>query len=537
MGAFNRMGPMHKTISVIFMLVILPLTGYAKTIDGFITRIDSPSTFHLQSIEVTVAPATVCELKQTTFMPPPPKGWTRDVGITAMSRGYIVPGRCKLNDLSLFTRVHVVGKLQATDKTILAKQIIIYRIVSRSRWLEGGTVLEESPHLSETGQILVGNIWIDGFPMSLSGNTLLSRIQPHSILNFKIKGTQPIPYLQNNPNEGRPSEIPKKGDCAVYRAEHSARGMIRMSSLAYWPDCTSSEELRYTRKCDYDIHPPNYETHRPGLLVYKDSHPIQIVPGENVQKWVLDLGKTLIPTGLPDQALLGINFTFYLVRGFSANIGTFYVEATGSMPIYQLLRWEYDSSTFYSKPQQTAMVRTVVGAPDGTILIPDTVLTQLRSKSELAALISTAITSVIQRQSYHAKPKNMISNAIARASYSYHSDNWEIGSWQTTQALRIGIRQMYLAGYDIREAPFAWAVAQGKPVNNPVINSKDPDKEIPWYAAYAFNYISQYYKDVDYSKLKRGRKEYQQFLQELRKADPGAFASQKADSKPAVKVH
>ena len=96
---------------------------------------------------------------------------------------------------------------------------------------------------------------------------------------------------------------------------------------------------------------------------------------------------------------------------------------------------------------------------------------------------------------------------------------------------------MYLAGYDIREAPFAWAVAQGKPVSNPIMNSKDPDKEILWYAAYAFNYISQYYKDVDYSKLKRGRKEYQQFLQELRKADPEAFVPQKADSRKAEKVH
>jgi hypothetical protein len=77
-----------------------------------------------------------------------------------------------------------------------------------------------------------------------------------------------------------------------------------------------------------------------------------------------------------------------------------------------------------------------------------------------------------------------------------------------------------LAGYDIREAPCAWEVAQGKPVNNPVIDSRHPNKKIPWYAAYAFNYISQYYKDVDYSKLKRGEKEYQQFLQELYKADP-----------------
>ena len=95
-----------------------------------------------------------------------------------------------------------------------------------------------------------------------------------------------------------------------------------------------------------------------------------------------------------------------------------------------------------------------------------------------------------------------------------------VSFFRNQQLLRIGIRQMYLTGYDIREAPFAWAVAQGKAVANPVINSKHPDKEIPWYAAYAFNYISQYYKDVDYSKLKRGRAEYQQFLKELYKADP-----------------
>ena len=88
---------------------------------------------------------------------------------------------------------------------------------------------------------------------------------------------------------------------------------------------------------------------------------------------------------------------------------------------------------------------------------------------------------------------------------------------------------MFLAGYDIREAPFAWAVAQGKAVANPVINSKHPDKEIPWYAAYAFNYISQHYKAVDYSKLKRGRAEYQQFLHELYEADPSLPQAKASD--------
>ncbi len=50
---------------------------------------------------------------------------------------------------------------------------------------------------------------------------------------------------------------------------------------------------------------------------------------------------------------------------------------------------------------------------------------------------------------------------------------------------------------------------------------------MPWYATYGFNYISQLYPDVDYSKLKRGEKEYAQFLDELRRADPEAFAGKK----------
>ena len=81
---------------------------------------------------------------------------------------------------------------------------------------------------------------------------------------------------------------------------------------------------------------------------------------------------------------------------------------------------------------------------------------------------------------------------------------------------------MYLAGYDIRYAPFAWSVEQGKRIKSP---ADEPNKHMPWYATYAFNAIDQLYPNVDYSKLKRGEREYQQFLQELRKADPGAFAA------------
>ncbi len=159
----------------------------------------------------------------------------------------------------------------------------------------------------------------------------------------------------------------------------------------------------------------------------------------------------------------------------------------------------------------------VVALPNGPILVPESTLAGINNEAQVASILSYAITSVLQKHSYitrYARPSNVVDFP------SMDFSPFVLDLSKSEQSLRIGIRQMYLAGYDIREAPFAGAGAQGKPVNNPVIDSKHPDKEIPWYAAYAFNYISQYYKDVDYSKLKRGRADYQQFLKGLYKADP-----------------
>lgn len=47
----------------------------------------------------------------------------------------------------------------------------------------------------------------------------------------------------------------------------------------------------------------------------------------------------------------------------------------------------------------------------------------------------------------------------------------------------------------------------------------------PWYVVYGFAHINRYYPDVDYSKLKRGEKEYAQFLEDLRRSEPEAFAN------------
>lgn len=176
--------------------------------------------------------------------------------------------------------------------------------------------------------------------------------------------------------------------------------------------------------------------------------------------------------------------------------------------------------------------RGVAALPDGTILIPDYKLVGIGNEAQLATLLSCAITSVVQKQGFITRQSGLSADKDA-GSLAMGSDvpmtpaGLIFYLFRNEQALRLGIRQMYLAGYDIREAPFAWAAAAGKTAANPLPGTDNTTSEIPWYTAYAFDYISHFYSGVDFSKLKTGEREYSQFLDELRKADPEAFERRK----------
>ena len=152
-----------------------------------------------------------------------------------------------------------------------------------------------------------------------------------------------------------------------------------------------------------------------------------------------------------------VHFRFYVIYPFTvAHLRDFEnIDGTNC-------RMDSDGDYFYWGPRRHAMVKGIIAMQDGTILIPDNGLHFLNSQSQLAALLSYAITSIQQEQFYHLwlvttykhgiKLRNMRNNDFNLCAFITRSNE---------QALRIGIRQMYLAGYDIRDAPFAWAVAQG----------------------------------------------------------------------------
>ena len=427
------------------------------------------------------------------------------------------------------SRVHLRGEVEPHGR-FAATSMTVYAIRPR-RTIDGGALIEEPPHLQTVDRRLIGVAWIDGYPLRIIPATKLSSAPSDTVFLSNLNTPSfgfPLairPKIKSHRAQALvPVVLVRPNSWAAYHATHAREAHITANSILVWPNDMVSKEERYIQQFIPVIVPPDYSRNLPGTITYGKAKPITIIPNHKVQEWVSGLGTELVPRFWKTPQRGGndkINFRFYVVQSFPARLGSYFVETTGFMPRYELLLWNRQSAFYYFKPPMGVTACEVVASPDGTVLVPDGVLQGLQNQAQLSALLSYAITSVIQAQGFHGLPTYFVPNPMERASAIGDIRNSAlVGVWQNEQALRIGIRQMYLAGYDIREAPFAGVLAQGKKMNNPVIDSKHPDQEFPGYAAYAFNYISQYYKDVDSSKLKRGRREYQQFLQELYKADP-----------------
>jgi hypothetical protein len=416
----------------------------------------------------------------------------------------------------------MVGVVQG--RQFVAAQIVVYGVHGSSTF-RGVTLMEHSPRMASGSHASDVNIWIDGYPMTITPQTRMLTTSSETTFSGILRkdGIQKIQTDVHSVTTytAFSSGIPQSNAWVSYQATHTPDGGITTSKLNFWPNHIDAKENKFLKLFTPAINTPNYNQNIPGSIRLKNQEIILILPDKTVQDWVAKLGMNLVPQyqkALPDTTATKLHFIFLVTHPFWVAYGNDFSSTNGVLPC------DFGRECYYGRPKRKILVSDVIAMPNGVILIPDRALAELHDQAQLAALLSYSISSVLQKHAYYTW---LVNTYPAQTSFDTQKNGWDNvryfhAFWlqQSEQAIRIGIRQMYLAGYDIREAPFAWAVAQGKPVNNPVIDSKHPDKEIPWYAAYAFNYISHYYKDVDYSKLKRGEKEYQQFLQELYKADP-----------------
>jgi len=501
-------------LPMILLLVAAP--ALAATASGFVTKVDSTTAFDMGSLHVLLDSQTQCSMvipSTQQWVLGSWSGWMPSAWSGKLSyhrpqlSGKFVP--CSTLNFAVGERTRIEGT-QYSGRSFLARNLIAYAEVLEKpgKELRNAAIIEEQPGLQNKAGGWKGILWVEGYPIAITPDTKMLAAPASTSFHYVYSNNISYNYITHSKIHPKDtpafsSDLLRENNCVTYHDLYGQDGSLTAENLRFWPNHVDANEKRYWNKFKARIINPDYKKHIPGSIQLKGGllrrgPTLTILPDRTVQDWTSNLGIALVPQyqrNLPDTDATKIHFHFYVVKSFGSALNGYMTIIDGGA------RRSYDD--------------VFVALPNGVVLIPDSALYKLKNKAQLTALLEYAISSVLQKQAYMDYP--LYIDAAYFESVPPPVVSWV---WQSEQTLRIGIRQMYLAGYDIREAPFAWAVAQGKPVNNPVIDSKHPDKEIPWYAAYAFNYISHYYQDVDYSKLKRGEREYQQFLQELYKADP-----------------
>ncbi len=398
--------------------------------------------------------------------------------------------------------------------------------------IPGIYVTRDTRLLGALARHTIGTYWIDGFRMTISQRTEIcwhhTALQFGPLLNLDA---QPVKSLRtSSPCEAAPWGVLGQDAWLQYLAtrEYYPGRFKPLSAtrIDVWKggnqESRSSDrttESRPARKSPC----ASTSAHE---LRYPNEGPIDVVCDAKVNSYVEHLYSALLrpsATAPRDSIAKQEIPNFYIVRPFKVRHNYDFEAIDGSVAAC----YPSGGVCTYRRPHADSTVREIVYAPDGAVLIPDTVFPRLVNEAQCLALLSYALAAVdqglIEKLFRVQNYKRKLWTLSYKTSGRENAD--ETGAFIVNlnfQVLRLGIRQMYLAGYDIRYAPFAWSAELGKPIRGSPVA---PDyRHMPWYASYGFNVINQLYSNVDYSKLKRGRRAYQQFLAELRKADPQALA-------------
>ncbi len=442
----------------------------------------------------------------------------------------------------LVARISCRAAALALISYVILPQCVAAKLKLHQHNIAGSYLTHDSQVLQSLARRTPGTYWIDGYRMSISQRTEIcwhhASLQFDAVLN---SDGQPVGELNAaSPCESAPpitlggsAWLQYTGLQKYLLVTYNPEMNVVATRIDVWRNGNNGNQMQAAPKQTWRTLCASASPHQ---LLYPNEGPIEVVCDAKVNTYIESVFSALLkpaaikadsPTA--NQAMP----SFYVVKPFEVRHNYDFEAIDGFLGDMVIAVYGHP---VYERPHAHSTVREIVYAPDGTVLIADTALAHFRNEAQCAAVLSYSLAATGQDLSARLfrvqrfKVKSWSSNKNGGNNITY-TGKFILNL--NEQVLRLGIRQMYTAGYDIREAPFAWAVELGKRIKTPIAEPGQPlpstleiDDISPLYASYAFNYISQYYPGVDYSKLKRGRREYQQFLVELRKADARAFAPQ-----------
>lgn len=514
-----------------------------KPVEGFVTQVDSATGFEVGSLKVTVGAQAGCSVRkvywQDVFLPPkgmfhPVSGPWRPAKILSET-----PVACDALALKVGSRVRLRGKTQGVGALVADKvvRIVMTYAVPDAVSLKGMALLESDAEVQRSGKEWSGRLWLDGYPMAVTPETTLLAMPGTTSLAGLVQpdGTTQRKYADVAGDAQANAEtavgLLRANSWVSYKAMRGADGSVTATQLRVWPNVRHAEVSRLMRDAHFDVsyatylkqfaakvQEPDYGKQVDGTIKFRGGHAIQIVADKEVQAYVSRVGMAMVPQyqkDLPETDATKIRFRFYVVKPFKAFVGSGFQNIHGALPVLG------DDGLAYSSPPAFTTIQEITAVPNGMILIPDSLLVRAHNEAQLAALLAYAVTSVVQEDGYRIWLFYLTGTKLGGGN---SLDEFAFILRLNQQVLRLGLRPLLEAGYDLREAPFAWRLANGTERNPETFKTHrvSETESPPWYARYSMGVLSEEYGEVDYGKLRRGEGEYAEFLKELNAGEGGA---------------
>jgi hypothetical protein len=458
----------RSLVWMVFCLCSLDVWAWAKdvTIHGFVTAINSPTSFEIDDYRVTRDKAVLLDLEK------------QDDSLDAF----------KPADIRIGTELEIKGDYDEGSGELTARSIKVFSYDTLT--VKRTALLEKLPSLTNNDAGWTGMIYADGQRISVTPTTAVS-LNPN--LAERRKSAKDIS------SEG-PKLTPDSLNLDTFVSYEGVRqpdGSIQAQKIEFQHAEISSGEARMRRRFAPTVTEPDYASFEPGELKMPWAT-FKIVPSHQAQDYISRLGNNLIPAhqkDLPDGDPLKIPFKFFLVDKKNFNAASYpngvVIVHSG---VFDVLENEAQLAFVLSHEISHAVEKHVW------------FLHQYHCNELLALRAGGAF--IPYGGSFVA---DLLASGI-RSQYSRSLEN---------QADRVGLEWMLAAGYDIREAPQSWKAVsrqKGDSVANPFWGSHDNNTTR---RSYLMSELRNNYAGVDYSNLKKDSDEFHQVADAVKELQSG----------------
>jgi len=477
---------MILTVSVVLCLA-LPAAAKERKIRGYVTNINSPTSFEIEDYRITRDLNLVLEFEKAE-------------GEVAVD--------FRPEDIRVGTELEIKGDYNEQTGELRAKSIKV--ILEEYKKIKRTALIEHAPALERSDDGWVGTFFADGQRIRVEPPTRVvfkpnkseknafkerERAQHKKAAERKQKGKPQAEVADDEEDDhyARPlqslEEI-RPNTFMTYEGHREEDDSIRALKVEFVRNELEKGEAKNWKTLTPKIKEPNYLQGKPGEVKIPRVGKFKLVPSQEAQHYIQQLGERLIP---PYQRSLAagdpnkLPFKFYLAQAKVAN--AFALE-NGVIVVF---------SPMFEVLENEAQLAAVMGHE-----LAHAVQEHQRRQREyhrkklMAMRIGAAVGAVFGGQAV-ADIANLIEAAI-RNGYSRSLEN---------QADRVGLQYLLQGGYDAREAPRVWKMMAKKYGDHPTNFFWSRHDNHTTRRSYLLAELRMNYPDVDYNQLKKNQEEFQ----------------------------